>query len=185
MPVVASRFSHVSVHEAAQIKDWHQVHGKSAAEIASLLGRNPGTIARHIARINAGQAMVGAGRPRELTDEQVGRLVSKARSMIQAADAKYQVTAGMIKDALGYTCCDRVILEALHSHGLYFHPLREKPVLSAADETARFEFAEQHLACTIPSMTRTSIAWVGSDRWASGFQARFGLRMHRVSLGVA
>ena len=46
----------------------------------------------------------------------------------------------MIKDALKLKCCERTILAALHRHGIYFRPMRQKPVLTSKDKKERLTF---------------------------------------------
>ena len=64
--------------------------------------------------------------------------------MIAAANAEWQVTVGMVKNALKLKCCDRVVLEALHKHGVRFRPMREKPVRTKEDEKERCKFGKDH-----------------------------------------
>ena len=111
--------------------------GKGPREIADLLKRNVSTIRKHRSLLKKGKAPKASGRPRALTPKQVDRLVSKAEKMTEAADAQYQVTAKMIRDALGFKCSLRVVLDALHERGVYFRPLREKPVRTPEDDRAR------------------------------------------------
>jgi len=40
--------------------------------------------------------------------------------------------------------CDRVVLDAFHAEDIYFRPLRERPVLTAADIQERKEWAERY-----------------------------------------
>ena len=141
MPAVlskASKFTHLSSIEKDQIERWTK-EGKKPAEIAKLLARSLSTITGFLK-----DGREGAGRPLALSDAQVKRLCAKARIMIKAADAQWQVTAGMLKKALGLKCCERVILDALHSQGIYFFRLREKLPLTPEDVRARLEFAETH-----------------------------------------
>ena len=64
--------------------------------------------------------------------------------MIAAANAEWQVTVGMVKNALKLKCCDRVVLEALHKQGVRFRPMREKPVRTKEDEKERCKFGKDH-----------------------------------------
>ena len=141
MPAVLSKvrkFTHLSSIEQDQIKRWTK-EGKKPTDIAKLLARNLSTVTGFLRN-----GREGAGRPPALSDAQVNRLCAKARIMIKAADAQWQVTAGMLKSALRLKCCERVILDALHSHGIYFFRLREKLPLTLEDVRARLEFAETH-----------------------------------------
>jgi hypothetical protein len=60
------------------------------------------------------------------------------------ADAEWQVTAAMVRGALKLKCKDRVVLNALHSRGIRFHPMREKPIRTADDEKDRKKFGHAH-----------------------------------------
>ncbi len=74
------------------------------------------------------------GRPAKLKEAQVDVLARKVEVLTRAADAKFQVTVGMLKKAAGLKCCNRVILDALHSRGIYLRPMREKPLRTEEDE---------------------------------------------------
>ena len=120
----------MSADELRLAKQW-QAQKKSVSDIARLLGRDKGTISRRLGRAKTKQRP--SGRQPALTKAQVDRLECKARSMIKVADACYQVTVKMLKQALRLKCCERVILNALHARGIYLHPLREKPVRTPED----------------------------------------------------
>ena len=48
------------------------------------------------------------GRPPALSDKQAKRLIQKAKEMIKIADAKYHVTAFMLKKALRFMSSPRI-----------------------------------------------------------------------------
>ena len=118
--------------------------GRSATEIASLLGRDVSSVARRIKQLAAGATQSTVGRPRALTAAQTDRLVTVANEMIEDAECNYQVTAGMLKSALRLKCSEKTILAALHKRGVWFRPFREKPLLTEEDVEARMKFATQH-----------------------------------------
>ena len=65
-------------------------------------------------------------------------------SMTAAADAKCQVTLSMVLKACKLTVSERVASDALHERGLYFRPLREKPVRTEDDEKDRLAFGSKY-----------------------------------------
>ena len=140
-----SGYTHFTASEKAFLEQW-QDEGKTATEVAGLLRRDVSAVARHFKR-NSGavpKAAQPVGRPPSLTDKQVVRVVEATEKMILAADGKYQVTARMVRCALKLKCGDRPILDALHRHGIWFHPMREKPIRTVEDEKERLNFAKAH-----------------------------------------
>ena len=137
--------SRMSSDEKRLVAEWHK-RGKRAAEVARLLGRDKGTISRHFAALlkKGPKIEKNVGRSCKLTPKVIDRLVSKANAMIDVADAKWQVTAAMIKKSLKLSCSTRLVLDALHSRGIYMHPLREKPVRTDEDVAKRFAFAQEY-----------------------------------------
>ena len=145
----------MSGDELRLAKQW-QSQKKSVRDIARLLGRDKGTISRQLGRAKTTRRP--SGRKPALTKAQVDRLECKARNMIKVADACYQVTVKMLKQALRLKCCERVILNALHVRGIYLHPLREKPLRTPEDVLDRKAFADLYKG--------KSEAW-----WTSGVHA--------------
>jgi len=139
--------SHFSIAEEVLVQKWH-AEGKTVAEMARLLGRNHGSVSRHVLRLKAGrrkQASVKkVGRPCELSEKLVDRLVTTTAQLTETADAKYQVTISMVKKALKLKCSERTILRSLHARGVYMHPLREKPARTAEDVQKRKDFAAHY-----------------------------------------
>lgn len=117
---------------------------KTPVEVAKALGRDLSTTARHYKRWDNHEEAPKTGRPSALTPEQEKKVQQTALAMIEAADSEWQVTARMVKQSLKLRCCDRVILEALHKHGIKFHPMREKPVRTELDEKDRRKFAKDY-----------------------------------------
>ena len=136
-------YTHVGGHEDSLIRRWME-EGKSATKIAELLRRDLSTVARRMRRLSSRRRQpCGAGRPKKLSAADEGRVERVAERMIQQAGSEWLVTAGMVKKALKLKCCDRVILEALHRRGIFFRPMRQKPVLTVNDVRDRAAFAEQ------------------------------------------
>ena len=153
------KFSHLSDAEKDLVKKWHS-QGKSATEVAEWLDRNASTVDRHFKRIEDGSADPKVGRRRVLTAEQEGKVVKTAYALIEAADSEWTVTAAMIRSALKLDCCDRVVLDALHKHNIYFHPMREKPVRTEDDEKARAKFGKDHMDMPFSYWTKTAKGFI-------------------------
>ena len=136
-------FTHVGAQEDGLIRRWVK-EGKTASDIAGLLRRDVSTVVRRMQRLSAGNRKTRrVGRPSALSSADEAKIERAAERMIQKADAEWLVTVGMVRKALKLNCCDRVILDAFHRHGIYFRPMRQKPVLTAADVRDRAAFADQ------------------------------------------
>ena len=136
------QYTHMTDSEKDLLDKWH-AEGKTATDVAEALGRDLSVVARHFKRLGEGAELIGAGRPPALSPEDKERIVQTASSMIEAADSEWQVTAAMIREALKLKCCDRVIINALHEHNIYFHDMREKPVRTEQDEIDRKVFGRK------------------------------------------
>ena len=136
-------YTHVTEHEEQLLRRW-TAQGKAAAEIAELLDRDVFTVARRMQRAGMVGRGATAGRPRALSSDDEKRVVRTAERLIQQADGEWQVTADLIKTALKLKCCARVVREALHRHGVCFHPMRQKPIRTKEDVQQRIAFAREH-----------------------------------------
>lgn len=140
---MASSFVHFTGKEVELLERW-QAEGKPVREIASLLQRDETTIRRRMKSARSGGGHRRAGRPHLLSAKEETKIVRITGRMVEQADGEWQVTAEMIKKALKLTCCTRVILDALHKHNVYFHAMRQKPLLTKADVEQRSSFAEEY-----------------------------------------
>ena len=66
----------------------------------------------------------------------------------------------MIKRAAGLKCCDRVLLDALHSRGICMRPLLQKPVRTPEGIRERKAFAEKYAEKTHQWWMRSVHAYV-------------------------
>ena len=122
-----------------------QASGKTPSQVAVLMGRDLSAVCRHFKRNEKkSQRIRPVGQPPALTEKQKDRVVFTMEKMVAAADSKYQVTAGMVRCGLKLQCSDRVIRDTLHSRGVTFHPMREKPVRTEEDEKARYSFGKKY-----------------------------------------
>ena len=113
---------------------WPSQDKMKPSAIAKLLKRDKSSITRLVVKAAPRKKQ---GRTPTLSPEKIDALVGRAGAMIRKADGNYQVTAAMLKKSLRIKACDRVILDALHSRGLYLKPMREKPVLTDEDVKQR------------------------------------------------
>ncbi|CAE8720920.1 unnamed protein product [Polarella glacialis] len=156
-------FRHYSGEEKEFLAKWHE-EGKTPTEIAELLGRDLSSVFRHVKAMSSKKKAKPVGRPPSLSSKEVDRIVSKAKDLIKVADSKYQVTASMIRPGARLTCCVRTVLDALHSRGLYLHPMREKPVRTEEDEQCRLEFATTYGAKPLSFWAKTVDAYL-DNKW--------------------
>ena len=139
-----SGYTHFSLLEKDLLAKM-QKSGKTPSQVAVLMNRDLSTVTRRFKRNEKkSQRVRPVGQPPALTEKQKDRVVLTMEKMVAAADSKYQVTAGMVRCALKLQCSDRVVLDTLHSRGVNFHPMREKPVRTEADETARYQFGKKY-----------------------------------------
>ena len=131
---------------------WFDEDGEDAAEIASRLRRDPTTIRRFLTHGNIISRR--KERPRALGEQQIDRLVKLVNAEVQKAGGKYAVTLEFIRKRSRPKVCIRVLANALHQRGVWFHKLREKPVLTSEDVRARSAFATRY-------RSRTAAWWAG------------------------
>lgn len=156
-------FRHYSDEEKEFLAKWHE-EGKTPTEMAELLGRDLSSVFRHVKAMSSKKKAKPVGRPPSLSPKEVDRIVSKAKDLIKVADSKYQVTASMIRTGARLTCCVRTVLDALHSRGLYLHPMREKPVRTEEDEQCRLEFATTYGTKPLSFWAKTVDAYL-DNKW--------------------
>ena len=103
---------------------------KAPSEIAKLLGRDKSVMTRLLVKRVPRKPL---GRRPILKPQRVDALVARCDALVKKADGNYQVTTDMIKKNARIQACNRVVLGALHSRGVYLRPMREKPVLTQDD----------------------------------------------------
>ena len=126
----AQEWKKLSPEEVRLTKMWMKEDGKSAGEVAGLLHRGPPCIYR---LVKNKFKLKQQGRSSSLTKTQITHLIVKLKEYIKAAKGKYMVTAAMLRKRTRTKACERVILDALHARGIFFRPLREKPLLTDLD----------------------------------------------------
>lgn len=133
-------WSKLSDTEIALAKKWYVEEDLSAAKIAQRLGRTASTISRLLIQKVARKQQ---GRKPILSTAMVDKLEAKLEKMIQKADSQSEVTVTMLKRSSRCKASARTILRALHDRGIYFRPLRQKPVLTDDDVSERLTFAKK------------------------------------------
>lgn len=137
-----AKYSHVSNEEAAIMKKLH-AQGFGLRKIRALTGRSFDTISNHVFKKHTTKKARPKGRPAIITAAILKRLV-KAHEELVRKSPNTEVTIKRVKAKVGLTCCDRVVLDAFHKHGMYFRPLYEKLEITAEDIKKRLAFAEAH-----------------------------------------
>ena len=64
--------------------------------------------------------------------------------LVDKADAEYEISLAMIHKRSRLKVSPRVVVNALHTRGYRFRDLRQKPILTPDDITARYEFAKKY-----------------------------------------
>lgn len=131
----------MSQDEIRLAREWYLKDSTAPLDIAKRLKRDKSTITRLLVKRVPRKAQ---GRKPTLTPAQIDRLKSKAAELIKKADGQWQVTASMIKRSARVKGCVRVVLDALHSRGVYLHPMREKPLLTEDDVKDRRAFGDKY-----------------------------------------
>jgi hypothetical protein len=152
-------YQHYSQDELGLLAKWTK-KGKEPTEIATLLERDLSSVCRQLKRLEAGEEPQQVGRRRSLEPKQIDHLVSVANQMIEDADCEHQVTSGMLKIGLKLKCSEKTILEALHERGVWFHPFREKPLLTEEDIRDRRQFGKDHSPKPLTFWTKSIKAYL-------------------------
>ena len=112
------------------------------------------------------------GRPPLLGEAKMVRIEAKLAEKVAKADGKYEVTVNMVRKSARVKASNRTILKGLHKRGVYFRPMREKPVLTEEDIRDRMAFAKKYV--------RKSPEW-----WQESIQAFIDVKSFKVYLSGA
>ena len=162
--VCSMAWSKMNGTELHLAKKWCVEDGESTATIAERLGRDQSTITRLLVKRKARKSQ---GRPPVLTAAVVDNLEKRLNDMVVKADGKCEVTVAMLKKSSRCKATTRAILNKLHSRGIYFRPLRQKPTLTDEDVVARKKFATDYSA--------TSASW-----WNKSINLIIDVKHYRV-----
>jgi hypothetical protein len=129
--------------ELSHARRWRDDDGVSVREIARRLGRTHG--AMQYALREGAEARGGCRKPPAITEKDGDRAVKVLDDMVKKAKGEYRVTSEMLKKEMKLKCTNRTLLANLRSRGVYFRPMRQKPLLTDADVADRKAFAEEYL----------------------------------------
>ena len=135
-----SSFKKMSDEEIRLAKKWYWTEETSIPDIADRLDRDQSTIHRHVLKRHVKKPQ---GRKRALSEAAVDKLERVLEAKVKKAGAAYEITVDMVRRAARVKACNRTVLNALHSRGIYFHKLRCKPVLTDDDVRDRLAFARK------------------------------------------
>ena len=133
---------YMSGEEKRLAKLWHYTDKVHVAEIARRLHRNESTHWDFF-KVPDSESR-GVGRKAALDDEDTDRLVGLVEEMVTQADTRWTVSMDLIQARFRPRVCRRVLQDALHQRKMWFHKLREKPVLTDEDVRARYQWAKDH-----------------------------------------
>ena len=131
----------MSPDEKRLVREMHFDRFIKPADIARTIGRDLSCVARLLKQTKAPNPV---GRPAALSEAQVDKAVKEVDLMVDKADACSEVTVAMLLRRCRFKCCERVLSNALHSRGYYFHTLRKKMILTPDDVAARFAWAAKY-----------------------------------------
>lgn len=125
---------------------WFEEKKLSPKTIADWLDRDKATMTRLLVK----QVPRKKQGPKALLPEAaVDRLERRLDEMTVAANARYHVTATMLKKDTKTKASAKTIQKAFRKRNIYFRKLREKPLLTAEDIEDRYAFSKkQGQACS-------------------------------------
>jgi hypothetical protein len=104
--------------EKRLVREMHFERKMRPTDIAAAVGRDLSGICRLLAQKKAPKPM---GRFRALTEGQIDKTIKTLEAMIDEASAKREVTLAMVMRRCRLKVCDRVVADALHARGYWFH----------------------------------------------------------------
>ena len=133
---------YMTAEEKRLARMWRDEDGVDVAEIARRLHRSESSIWRFLG--DPEPAARGVGRKRALSEADKDRLVAMVDDLVQQADTQYTVSAALIQKRFRPKVSFPTLWDALHERGVWFHKLREKPILSDQDVKDRFAWAKKY-----------------------------------------
>ena len=134
-------YKHVEQRESDLMKKWKK-DGLSITRVKELTGRGKETIVKHS---NANMKVTpGSGRRKLITEVVFKKLEKALEKLLKKADAEWEVSVGAVMALAGVTTSEKTVLEAFHERGIWFRPLREKPILTEADVAKRVVFTAEN-----------------------------------------
>ena len=127
--------------EKRLVREMHFDRLMKPADIARTVDRDLSCVVHLLKQTRAPNPV---GRPAALSETQVDKAVKVVDLMVDKADACSEVTVAMLLRRCRFKCCERVLSNALHSRGYYFHTPRKKMILTPDDVAARFAWATKY-----------------------------------------
>lgn len=78
-----------------------------------------------------------------ITKDDFLRLVKAAAALHKEVKGLQEVSVAMIKKRANVDACDKTCLEAFHADGIWFRPLKERPILSETDVKERDKWRKE------------------------------------------
>jgi hypothetical protein len=122
-------------------REMHFEQKMKRTDVAKVLRRDLSSICRLIAQKEIPNPV---GRPTQLTEKEVDRIVEVLEKMVDEAEACREVTMDMLMKRSRAKACSKVVANAIHKRGYWFRDLRHKPILTPEDVKARYKFAKKY-----------------------------------------
>ena len=124
--------------------EWYNKDELAVEEIARRLRRSTTAIWDLLGEEDGEGETRGVGRKAALTEEDKDRLIEHTETLVKLARVRYTVTQPMIQAMFRPKVCLSVLAAALHERNVWFHRLREKPILTDGDIKARYLWSKKY-----------------------------------------
>jgi len=151
--------TYVTPAERDLMLQWKRA-GKKKSEIMQLTGRSKKTVNRQLKR-----TPMKVGRKKIITKKMYRKLKGNLGKLLRKKNAKKEVTVNMVKSAAKVKASARIVLDEFHRHGVYFRPLRKKPILTKDDIKARKKFADKYKGRTTQVWLRSPAAVIDNKHF--------------------
>ena len=135
-------FSWMSAREMDIVRRLHK-EGINVTVIAKATKRARSTIHRLLQTPHKRKAGKPGPTP-ALSKKDVNKLVQTTKRLVKQAQGEYEVSLSIIAQDCKCKASLRTVRKALHSKGIRFYRMRQKPVLKTEDRKARMEFARKY-----------------------------------------
>ena len=138
-------YKQVTPREGELMRKWRKA-GQSLTDVMGLTGRSKQTVINHT--FEKKKKGAGSGRPIAITEKIFKKMHASLIKLQKKANAETEISIAAVKLAAGVTASDKTCLKYFHKEGIWFRPLRQKPILTEADVAERVDFTDTN--CTRP-----------------------------------
>ena len=124
----------MTLEEKRLAREMHFGRAMPPSHVAAALGRSLSAVVRLLAQRRQPEPV---GRPPKLSCAQKDKLEQTLVDLVDKAQGMYEVTASMVKRKARVKASVRLVSNVLHSRGIFFRKLREKPILKPEHVSAQ------------------------------------------------